>query len=166
MATDPAEKRLKAVTPLLVKLREQLAGVYQTMDEVLQTVGGEASFHDVMKTLSKHFETVWSARYGHSQYAWQYAKDRPQMKRLLRLMNAEEVQARMTRYLQNNDAFFTKNRHTFGLFVSTINQHAEEQHTAEFEVSDTRPMGCRHEPACRDDVAHTRKAQDERRASL
>jgi len=75
------------------------------------------------------------------------------MKRLLKMLEVEEIEGRMWRYLQNNDPFFAKNRHTFGLFVASVNQFA--QAASDVEV----PVGCFHVPPCKDDVEHTRRRQ-------
>ena len=47
------------------------------------------------------------------------------MKRLLKLLEFGELVRRMGVYLRSDDPFYVKSRHGFGVFVATINSHAE-----------------------------------------
>ena len=78
------------------------------------------------------------------------------MKRLLKSFSPEELEARMVVYLGNDERFFLSARHSFGLFVSSINQHAPVA-----PIERMAPMGCSHHPPCRDDQAHTQRRMQE-----
>lgn len=157
--TDPAEKtaqaKVKAITPLLEKFREQLAAAHDTLEDMRHLVSSDVSIADEMKRLQKVFCDLWAIRY-RSVYAWQYVRESPSLKRLLKGLGATDLEARIHKYIRNDDHFFTKNRHTFGIFVTTVNQHAVESPKGAFALEGgARPVGCRHEPACDDPAACT-----------
>jgi hypothetical protein len=87
------------------------------------------------------------------------------MKRLVRMIGVDELKARFVRYVKNDDPFYVKARHPFGLFVSSVNTHAAQGQAAEdLELSAAAPADCRHSPPCRSDVEHTRRRQQDLRA--
>lgn len=151
--TDKALR--EKLTKLVTALREHQAKCYEISEEMNHLLDGGVGIGELLKRLEKAFSTVWCARYqgGTGAYIWTYAKDRPQMKRLIAKLEVEEIERRMARYLANEDAFFLKFRHSFGMFVSTINQHAAPAEAREL-VPD-----CFHIPPCRDDVEHTKRRQ-------
>ena len=118
MPSDPRLVKLLAVQKDLI---EKLQAVTQELDDLL---GGKAGTADLLKRLEAHFDQVWCVRYAtgqHGRYVWAYAKDRPQMKRLIKTLGVEEIERRMIAYLKNDDSFYVKARHPFGLFVASIN---------------------------------------------
>lgn len=135
------------------------------VDEIRRMLGGGVPIGELLKQAEAAFSTAWNDRYP-GRYVWQYAKDRPHMKRLLLTLGLEELTARFGRYVRNHDQFFTQARHSFGAFVHTVNQHAALAVAGGFDLDDSdRPVGCTHLPACRDDVEHTRKRASEMRGS-
>lgn len=158
-----AQKKLASLKPLLEKFRQQQAAGYETLEEILQLVNSSVSLADQMKAIELAFATLWGARYGNTFYAWNM-KDRVQTKRLLKILGQQELERRIPVYVRNNDLFFTRARHSYGVFVATINQHATEAPTAEFALTDgDAPIGCQHQPPCLNDVAHTKLVNMERR---
>jgi len=160
MAEDKALR--EKLAKLVASLREHQAKCYEITEEIDHLLGGGVGVGELLRRLELHWGQVWCGRYQlggtlmkGGGYVWNYAKDRPQMKRLLRMLEVEEIERRMNRYLQNNDAFFTKGRHSFGMFVATVNQHAAPADALE------APPGCLHHPPCRDDVEHTKRRQRE-----
>lgn len=149
---DPA-KRLAIMDKLLPALREEHARLGTLIDELEACTGGNATIGEKLKDAERHFSQLWEERY-HEPYAWvDIPKSRGQLKTLFRKLSPEIVNGRISKYLANNDPFFTDRKHPFGLFVATVNQHvvAHEQSLL------VRPTGCRHDPPCRDQVQHTKK---------
>lgn len=167
--TKPQQVENSRASSALVKLTEKLAELHAQEGEILAEMAallsGQPGVASLMKAFEAAFDEVWCLRYapGRSkQYLWQYVKDRPQIKRLLKTLPMEELTARVARYLANDDPFFVRARHPFGLFVSTVNQHAAESR-APFEL-DAPVIDCRHLPPCSSDQQHTsRIVADSRR---
>ncbi len=135
------------------------------LDEIDAILGGKAAIGDILKDLRKHWQSVWGARYGGQPYAWAMVKDVPQMKRLVKMLGPDELKARFTSYVQDSEPFLTRARHPFGLFVSKVNQYAGEKPTGDLVLGgdDSAPVGCKHQPPCLTDVAHTAKVRAEMR---
>lgn len=156
MAEKVAQKKLEAIKPLLETFRQHMAAAHDTLEDIRSLVTADVSVADEMKRLQGVFMALWSGRYGNTKYDWKYATESPHLKRMLKGLGAVELEARMNRYMRNNDPFFTKTRHTFGIFITTINQHAVEAPTAAFALgSEDRPIGCRHAPPCVSEAACT-----------
>lgn len=158
-------QRLADVGKLVQQLREVQAKEYAITEEIQRILGGGARQADLLKAAERTFDTLWGARYAGGatgRYVWAYMKDRPQMVRLIKMLGLEEVEARMRRYLASHDPFFAKGRHSFGLFVSTINQHAREAAPADdFELDAGTVVDCHHQPVCTSDAEHTRRRREE-----
>jgi hypothetical protein len=105
----------------------------------------------------------WTERYAPGSvkgaYVWQWAKDITLMKRLLKTLSVEEIERRMSNYLKSSEPFFVKNRHTFSLFVGSVNQFAEFSKELHEELP--APVGCKHLPLCRSDQEHTRRRAED-----
>jgi len=102
------------------ELAEQMAAIN---DEVKNLLAGGPGIGELLKRLQRHYSECWQVRY-RGEYVFEFKKDVPNLKRLISKLGVEEVERRMLRYLQNEDPYFMKARHGFGLFVATINQHA------------------------------------------
>lgn len=145
----PKERTDAQRIELILKLHEKFADVLlnavELNKEILAVLHKEPTIGDKLKEFQTAFSNAWEVRY-REPYQFAFVKDVPQMKRLLKQFTMEQLARRISRYVQNEDPFFRKNRHTFGLFVSTINQHAPEvdhvvqqdEMDAEFELSKRR----------------------------
>ena len=163
---DADKTTLEKIGKLTVLLRELQAKEYAVVEEMQALLGGKAGVGEVLKRLQKAFDAAWCSRYAvgtTGRYVWQWARDLASMKRLLKALTAEQLEARFLVYVRNDDPFFTKNRHTFGLFVSSVNQWAPE---AESTLTLNAPVhDCRHTPSCVSDIMHTAKRDAEMRGS-
>lgn len=162
---DADKTRLARIGKLVEVLRDLQAKTYEVTEEMQRLLAGEAGIGDRLKQVETAWRAAWSSRY-HGDYVFTFAKDRPQIKRLLKTFTAEDLQVRMLNYIRNDDRYFVERRHPFGLFVSTINQHAPAgDPDFGLEAADEfRPIGCKHEPPCRNDQQHTQKRMSELRA--
>lgn len=115
--------KVETLAKLVAAMKDEHDKLGALIDECDAILGGRQTIGDKLKTLEESFTTCWSMRYG-GRYAWNYAKDRPQMKRLIRILGEVELAARMGRYLANADPFYLKSGHTFALFVASVNTHA------------------------------------------
>lgn len=161
MAKDESDKRLASLAkllPLAKDLHDKLGAVITECDGIL---GGKAAIGEQIKRVQTAFDAAWCARYAPGKtgaYIWRHTQDVPNIKRLLKTLAIEDIEARAVAYIRNTEPFFMRNRHTFGLFVSSINQHAAESET-EFDLEP--PVdGCSHQPPCRSDAEHTRRRRE------
>jgi len=156
------QARLEKLGKLCELLRAKQAECFELAEEMARVAGGQAAIGDTLTTLRTFYDTVWCQRYTpgkDKQYIWQWAKDTALMKKLLKTLAVEEIERRMANYLKADDPFFLKNRHTFGIFVASINQFAEFSKELHEELPP--PVGCKHLPPCCSDQEHTRRrAQD------
>lgn len=136
-------------------------------DEVTALLAGDASIGDVLKRVEKHFDTAWAVRYAPGQvgrYIWNYGKDRPQWKRLIKMLGVEELERRVLNYMRDGDDFYVRARHPFALFITNVNRFASEQQARDFELQAPIVVDCRHQPPCTSDQEHTRKRMADMRA--
>lgn len=136
MGNDEAKaatmKKLISLQAKLVELTEQQMAV---VDEMGKLLAGGPGVGAILGQLEAHFSTCWRVRYG-SDYAFTFARDVPQLKRLIRILGVEEVERRMLTYCRNADGYLLKARHPFGLFVSRVNDYADvSQAGGELELS-------------------------------
>lgn len=122
MASNP---NLAELARLLADLRVQHEKTGELIEEVASILGGTQPSGELLKLAETHYQQCWSSRYP-GTYVWSYVKDRPQMKRLVKALGLPELQHRMTNYLRNDDPFYGKTRHGFGMFVASINSHARQ----------------------------------------
>jgi hypothetical protein len=156
-----ASAKLRQLKPLIEEFRAQQAKSYETLEEIMQIISGDVSTHEQLTRLQKAWQEVWSTRY-RSRFDWKHTIDTPQAKRLLKLLTLEELEARMLRYIKNDDPFFRKVGHNFLIFARDINQFAVE--STEFTLRDSEaPIGCTHTPLCKTDTEHTQRLNAERR---
>lgn len=156
---DADKQVLQKLKSIVLALRETQTKVNELTDEIDALLGGGAGVGAMMKRLEETYGALWRSRYG-VPYMWSYTKDRPQLKRLLKALAVEEIEARMGNYLKSGEAYYGAARHNFSLFVATINNHPGLQAPAELNLS-APPIGCRHVPPCQSDQEHTRKRSGE-----
>ncbi len=167
MADDTAKvlkTRLDRAAKLLETLRELQAKTFEVTEELKKVIAGEDALGDVLKRVEAAFAAEYHQRYSR-HYGWQYAKDRPQWKRLLKLAGEEDVRARIVAYFHEPDPYTQNARHPFGLFVSRFNQlvpHVEDP--GELTLDAPTVADCRHVPPCRTDQDHTKRKLDDLRA--
>lgn len=118
---------MKDEKPKLIKLLSVLRDLREKeqaiLDEIDTLLGGGVGVGEQLKTIQRAFSDAWYAAYW-TAYVFNFAKDVPQMKRLLKATTVEDIVSRCGSYLANGDPFFQKGRHSFGMFVATFNQHA------------------------------------------
>jgi len=156
---DADKATLEKVKKLYEALRENQAKGYELLEEIGRVLGGEPGIGALLKEAERAFETGWRSRYP-GGYIWRYTSDRPQMKRLLKVLTVEEIAARSVRFITNDDPFFVKGRHSFGMFVATINQHTA---AADFNQV-LPPTDCKHRPHCKTEADCTRRGAADLRA--
>src|SRR5437667_12718057 len=102
--------------PDIEKLKGTLAAIHERhtqiaalLEEVETVLGGGLAMSELLKWGERTFSELHGARYP-GKYVWQYAKDRPQLKRLILALGTEELGQRMQRYLHNDDECFRQGR--------------------------------------------------------
>jgi hypothetical protein len=139
-------------------LQEKLSAIYTEIGLLL--TGGDG-MGVKLRSWEQAWDVLWCARYAPGEehrYVWQYARDRAQSKRLLRTLPLEELEARARRFLGDDDPFYVRARHSFSVFVASINAHA-----APSAAPSQAPADCHHTPRCRSDQQHTARRQRELR---
>ena len=164
---DQAEKALvRKVAGLFLALGELREKENALLEEINELLGGGPGIGAKLKALERSFDAAWGARYAGGQsgrYVWSYVKDKPQMKRLLRMLDVGELEQRILNYFRSDDPFHVKARHSFPIFVACINSLASESAPAEdFDLE--APVDCKHAPPCKSDTEHTRRKLRESRA--
>ena len=161
MAMDIQPKLIKLFTALR-EIREKETLILEEIDNVL---GGGVGVGELLKRLERHYSELWTVRY-RSPYTWRYPVDRPNLKRLIKLLGVEEIERRMIVYVKDGDPYLVKARHPFGLFVSNVNTYAAAPVDDFTLAGGAAPTvaDCKHAPACRDDQEHTRRKMAELRA--
>jgi len=142
---DDLEKRLKKLQALMHEQEQQIAACHDTLRQMAAILAGG----DPLLDLERFWLDTWRAKYG-AEYVWSHAKDRASIRRLLKTLAPDTIKARVIAFLASEEPFFTRNRHSFGVFVSAINSltSAEPRQVV---------LGCKHDPPCASDVEHTRR---------
>jgi hypothetical protein len=164
MASDV--QRLQTATKLIAMQRELLEKLQAVGEELDAVLGGKATIGDKLRQVCAAFDTAWGQRYAGGQtgrYVWNRGPDMAALKRLLKTLTAEELEARAVRYVSDEDRFLSQRRHPFQLFASGVNKYAlANVDVPAFALE--APGDCRHVPPCRDDVEHTKRRAGEMRA--
>lgn len=138
-------------------LRELQAKSYEVTEEIGRVLNGEAGIGDILRGLEQALSATWAARH-RTPYVWQYVKDRPNMKRLLKLLGGPDaIKARWLNYVRDDDPYLVKARHPFALFMSNVNRYADAGDTSELQLDADAPADCKHSPRCQSDQEHTRR---------
>lgn len=150
MPSDPL-RALRVLHEKLVEVRDTEQAI---LDEMSRLLAGEPGIGAILKRLEEHYGALWTVRYS-TNYVWNFVKDRAQMKRLIKTLGVEQLELRMGSYLKNADPFYVKARHSFAVFVASINTHA-------VSVSRQRDEApCEHEPRCPGTWQHIRLLEAE-----
>lgn len=161
------------------KNRRRLAGLYTQLTElhakqaeVLEEIGhalaGEPGAGELLERARLTWSELWKARY-RGDYMWQHTRDMPQLKRMIRALGIEEVEARMAVYIKSGESFYKEARHGFQVFISQINRFATHKEGGPdteffFGLDVDAPIDCKHEPKCKTDQEHTSRRQRELRS--
>jgi len=131
------------------------------LEDLEAMLKAESTPGQVAKQCLDHFAKTWEARYRTKLIIASYPGAIVQLKTLLKAMTADELTAAMTRYLSSNEPFYASARHGLPMFIKCINKFtaAADDGGSFLEAA---PADCRHMPACRTDVEHTRKRARER----
>ncbi len=159
---DTDKTTLKKLGTLLEKLREVQAQTYDLAEEMQRLLAGEPGIGARLKVVEAGFSDLWEGRY-HAPYVFNFLRDRPQIKRLLKSATPDAILDRALRYIKSNDPFYAEKRHPFGLFVSSWNSWAQAAESPDdFDLE--APADCNHSPRCASDAIHTRRKSAELRA--
>ena len=154
-----AATRKKLIT-LVTTGRDLLEKAEAILQEIDTLCAGGASIGEQLKALQQAWNTAWSTRHG-GVYLFTFAKDVPAMKRLLKAFALDDLQVRMVAYMKDEDPFYVRAKHPFGVFAANVNRWVSGQGASALVLP---PVGCAHTPACRSDQEHTQKRQAEMRA--
>ena len=143
----------------VVVLRKRAAEMIAEADALEAAANEQPTQAQLAKQLLDFFFDKWQEKY-HAKYAVSGAKDMASLKRLLSTLPPREIAQRMKTYLRSTDRFYIDGKHPLGSFVRDVNKFGS---TENFKLA-TPPVGCKHDPPCKDDAAHTRRAIQEARS--
>lgn len=157
------KRRLERAAKLLDAIRELQAKTYEVTEELQALLKGEAITGDHLRLLESAWSTEYERRYG-TPYMFEFKKDRPHWKRLIKAVGPEEICNRIVAYFHETDQYRERARHPFGLFVSQFNSLATQRVSEQLAGFELIARDCHHNPPCTSDAQHTRrKAEDVRR---
>jgi hypothetical protein len=157
---DADKATIEKLKKLYEALRENEAKSYELLEEIGRVLGGEPGIGALLKEAEAAFAAAWSTRYP-GRYIWRYTQDRPNIKRLLKALGLEEFSARAKHYIADPDPYYLKARHSFALFVASINSHAVIGADA---LELTPASDCKHTPRCQSQAVCTRRSAADLRA--
>jgi len=161
---EPDKRTSEKLKRLYETLRELQAKTYEVTEELGRLLNGEAGIGKILRELEEALSATWAARHK-TPYVWQYTRDRPNLKRLLKLLGGPEpIAARWLNYVWDDDPYLVKARHPFALFVANVNRYADAGTLTDLELEADAPADCRHVPPCATDQQHTRRRAAEMRA--
>jgi len=149
------EALLKRIAANLAKAGEDLGALEALLNE-------QATPGQLAKRAIDNFGALWVRRYRQVHVIANWPAAMAAMKRLLKDMPLDELNARAARYLESRDPFYAEARHPLMMFVSTINKWGA---TPRAELDFSGPSDCQHDPRCLTDAAHTMRRQSELRTS-
>lgn len=162
MPLSESDRKVERLSKLVEAGVELVAKMHDVLVEMQKIAGGQVATGDTLKALEGEFSHAWQKWYG-SPYVWNFAKDRAQWKRLLKMATPDDIGRRVQGYFADADAFLRKAKHPFGLFVSRFNHYADPVRS-EFHLD--APTGCIHTPPCTSDQEHTKRRTHDMRASV
>ena len=128
---------MKDEKPKLIKLLGVLRDLREkeqaVLDEIDVLLSGGVGIGDKLKICYRAFAEAWGAAHPGQSYVWNYTKDAPQMKRLLKALSPEEIGDRAARYIANQEGFIVRAKHSFPMFIATINQHVSPASEADLD---------------------------------
>ena len=158
---DPEKQTLAKLTTLVAALREAHAKCHELTDEIDRVLAGGPGMGELLARLEARFKGLWSERYK-SSYVWLRFKDKPHLERLLKTLTAEEIEARMGRFIHSDDPFFVNGRHKFAMFVASINGLVAPR----LPLGQLAAVNCAHTPPCGSDQEHTARRRVDLRSGV
>lgn len=123
MAEIPAATAQK-LRKLLEAQRDLLAKFQAIQDEVDTLLGGGVTIGQQLDAMKRAWNDVWTTRYA-GPYRFDFKRDVPTLKRLIKEYGPAELEQRMAAYLKDGDRGLVENKHPFQWFSPRINRYAE-----------------------------------------
>ncbi|MEO5742764.1 MAG: hypothetical protein ABIS29_19425 [Vicinamibacterales bacterium] len=110
--------------------------------------------------LVDQFRAHWKTAYGHECSLLLKPLEFMQLEQQMAAHPIAQMTAALAAYFATADEYVRKAKHPLALFLRDPLKHL----AGAAKVAPTRPRNCKHEPACRDDAAHTSRDMADRRA--
>jgi hypothetical protein len=152
-------KRLATLAKLVPIMREEIEKLSAMVEEFDSLTGGKATVGEKIRECESHWSELWASAHGEPWVWSDYAKSRGNLKALFRKgLSVAQFKSRVSIYITGPNKYYADRKHPWGLFIQTINEHVREGGDSDLaEV----PTGCKHNPPCRDQFAHTKRRQAE-----
>lgn len=144
-----SDDKSKALDAQLDALLGDIDKMRDRIIDMKRKLAAENPVRDVLEFFSAKWVERWARGQAGAKYEFVRPNDPAQVKRLLKTMTVDTLNGRIARFFQDRDEWLQRAKHPFGAFVKGINKYQPEANLR------PRPAGCRHDPPCADDVAHT-----------
>jgi hypothetical protein len=159
-----ADKR-KQVEGLIARQRKLGEEMLAIADDLEALINGEDTTGQQVNKLMGAWSSRWQVRYKRAYVFTARAKAAAGFKRLLKGMDADDIETRMVQYLQSTDSFYATSRHSLDLFFTSVNKFPGNDKAIDDAEFLTAPVAdCSHAPRCKSDQEHTRRRAAEMRA--
>ncbi len=141
-------KQIDTIERHVAITRKHLEQAIAALDVLTKAYG--PTVNSQVTRLFETWSTLWRGRY-RDRYVFSGAKDGGQFKRLLKILDVDDIEQRLRRYINTDENFLVQNRHALNLFFPRLNAYCGFAASPEFAV-----IGCTHTPRCGTEVEHTR----------
>lgn len=115
----------------------------------------------VLERVMDAFRAHWKRAYGFESSLLLKPLELMQLEQQLAALGEARLLTAMAAYFATEDPYVRNAKHPLPLFLRDPSKHL----AGAAKAGPQRPRGCKHEPACVDDAAHTRRDLADRRAS-
>lgn len=159
MALDEAAEDRKR-RRFIASLNEQIATLTRCRDDLVKLVNTFEGSNPVKDVLT-FFDERWMRSYQTTEHYKFIDADAGNVKRLLKTLDVNTMQRRITRYMNDGDQWLVGQRHPFSIFVKRVNSYgAELRPMPAFDHDPEKmpaPSDCAHRPMCSTSFEHTEK---------
>lgn len=155
------DKQVEKIQSVIADVKRDYCKLAEKIATLEQLAASQPTLGQQVKELHDYWFEMWKAAYN-DKYQFAQGRDASQFKHYLKALGLEELEARLARFLDDKDPWIVGQRHLLGIFFARVNSYGRTEAPALVEA--TRPIGCRHTPACKSDAAHTRRMLAEKRA--
>lgn len=118
---EKERQRIQAVYDDLFKVKARMGDALDQLQAILES---QPSPGQKAKRVLDTFCKRWAEHHPNEKYIVNGPKDIGALKRLLAAgLTVDDLEARIVRYLQTDDKFYASARHSFGVFVASVNAH-------------------------------------------
>lgn len=162
------ESNKRSVELIITRMRKVSEDAAGLADELEAILSGDKTTGQLVNRLIKYWLGAWRERHAGRVYVFTArGAAAGSLKKLLASgMTVEDIEARVSQYLESRDPFYVTARHSFELFIKSINRFPGLGTTEDDDAGflSAPAFDCSHHPACRSAQEHTRRRGQEMRS--